>query len=239
MSFNFSPKIVTNGLVTYYDAANSKSYISGSTTWSDMYNTPTNDLTLFSGATFSPINNGTMVYNGVNSRTSMSKNINVGDNFTVSVWMNAGLLGPIRRGLVGNSYPYILGQRNGWFFSTAGGSINDTFFFSIGADTAILQGNAGLLTTNTWYYLTVTVLNGGGALSAYINGVLTTNVSTALSSGTILYPSNQFHIGFRDLGPTQDPFTGNISMVKIYNRILTPQEILQNYNTTKSRYGKL
>jgi hypothetical protein len=36
MAFNYSPKIVTDGLVLYLDAANPKSYVSGSTTWVDM-----------------------------------------------------------------------------------------------------------------------------------------------------------------------------------------------------------
>jgi hypothetical protein len=32
-------------------------------------------------------------------------------------------------------------------------------------------------------------------------------------------------------------FQGNISDFKFYNRVLTAQEILQNYNATKGRYG--
>jgi hypothetical protein len=33
------------------------------------------------------------------------------------------------------------------------------------------------------------------------------------------------------------PFKGNISNLEIYNRALTPTEILQNYNATKSRFA--
>ena len=36
MSFNYSPKIITDGLVLYLDAANIRSYVSGSTTWNDI-----------------------------------------------------------------------------------------------------------------------------------------------------------------------------------------------------------
>ena len=32
-------------------------------------------------------------------------------------------------------------------------------------------------------------------------------------------------------------FDSNISQVSMYNRALTAQEILQNYNATKRRYG--
>ena len=33
------------------------------------------------------------------------------------------------------------------------------------------------------------------------------------------------------------PMTGNISTVQIYNRALSAQEIQQNYNATKARFG--
>ena len=38
MAFIHSPKIVTDGLIMYLDAANSRSYISGSTTWNNLVN---------------------------------------------------------------------------------------------------------------------------------------------------------------------------------------------------------
>ena len=36
MAFNYSPKIVTNGLVLCLDAGNIKSFVSGSTVWNDL-----------------------------------------------------------------------------------------------------------------------------------------------------------------------------------------------------------
>jgi hypothetical protein len=33
------------------------------------------------------------------------------------------------------------------------------------------------------------------------------------------------------------PLKGDISQVFIYNRALTPSEVLQNYNATKTRFG--
>jgi hypothetical protein len=32
-------------------------------------------------------------------------------------------------------------------------------------------------------------------------------------------------------------FQGNLSKLKIYNRVLTASEVLQNYNATKGRFG--
>jgi hypothetical protein len=36
MAFNYSPKIVTNGLVFYVDAANTRSYPGSGTVWTDL-----------------------------------------------------------------------------------------------------------------------------------------------------------------------------------------------------------
>ena len=52
MSFAHSPKIVTDGLVLYLDAANTKSFLVGSATWSDLSRNQLS-ASLLSGATFS------------------------------------------------------------------------------------------------------------------------------------------------------------------------------------------
>jgi hypothetical protein len=65
MAFNYSPKIVTDGLVLYLDAANSKSYVSGSTTWSDL-SRGGNNGTLTNGPTYSSAKGGIIILDGSN-----------------------------------------------------------------------------------------------------------------------------------------------------------------------------
>ena len=38
-------------------------------------------------------------------------------------------------------------------------------------------------------------------------------------------------------GGTDEFFKGNVGFVKQYNRALSAQEVLQNYNATKGRFG--
>jgi len=76
MSFNFSPKIVTDGLVLYLDAANTKSFISGSTTWNDISKNK-NDGTLINGPTFNPNNMGSIVFDGLNDYVNCGKNSSI------------------------------------------------------------------------------------------------------------------------------------------------------------------
>ena len=65
MAFSYSPKIITDGLVLYLDAANPYSYVSGSTVWNDISRTMTSG-SLINGPTFSSANNGSIVFDGVN-----------------------------------------------------------------------------------------------------------------------------------------------------------------------------
>ena len=233
MSFNYSPKIVTNGLVLCLDAANTKSYVSGSTIWNDI-SKGGNTGTLTNGPTFSSANGGTIVFDGVDDRVSRTTNINTGQNLTVNAWIYPTLLGITRRAVVASSYNYT--SLNGWFFSTAGASINNTFFFSAGADNAYRMAAANTLSLNQWVYISAVCQNGGGSINLYKNGVETSYAATALSTNTLTYTYPQFNVGFRDSAGTTDPYTGNISVVQIYNRALSAAEILQNYNATKGRY---
>ena len=233
MAFNYSPKIVTNGLVLCLDAANTKSYVSGSTAWTDL-SQGGNNGTLTNGPTFNSSNGGSIVFDGVDDRVSRTTNINTGQNFTVNAWIYPTLLGTTRRAVAISSNNYT--SLNGWFFSTAGANTNNTFFLSIGSDNAYRVALANTLSLNQWAYISAVCQNGGGSINLYKNGIETSYAVTVLSTNTLIYTYPQFNVGYRDAG-TPDPYTGNISVVQIYNRALSASEVLQNYNATKTRFG--
>jgi hypothetical protein len=233
MAFNYSPKIVTDGLVLYMDAANSKSYVSGSTTWNDISRSGNNG-TLTNGPTFNSSNGGSIVFDGVDDRVSRTTNINTGQNFTVNAWIYPTLLGTTRRAIVASSYNYT--SLNGWYFLAAGGGTNNAFSFSVGNDNAYRVSAANTLSLNQWAYISAVCQNGGGSINLYKNGIETSYVLTSLSTNTLTYTYPQFNVGFRDTAGLTDPYTGNIAQVTIYNKTLTASEVLQNYNATKGRY---
>ena len=86
MATYYSPKIVTDGLVLALDAANRKSYNSGSTTWYDLSGN-NNNGTLYNGPTFNSANSGSIVFDGVDDY-STSFISSPGSNFTISFWFN-------------------------------------------------------------------------------------------------------------------------------------------------------
>jgi len=227
-------KIVTNGLVLALNAADKNSYVSGSTVWNDLSG---NDYSgsLIGGPTFNSGSGGSIVFDGTDDRVSRNTSLDTGQNFTVSAWIYPILLGTTRRAVVANSYNYV--GRNGWDFSTGGGGVNNTFYLSIGGDASFRVASANSLSLNTWQYITGVVTDGGGTITLYLNGNTTTTATSVITSGTIVYPQPQLNVGFRDVGGTTDPYTGNIASVQVYNRALPQQEILQNYNAQKSRFN--
>jgi len=85
------------------------------------------------------------------------------------------------------------------------------------------------LSTGVWYFAAYTY--DGTACKLYLNGILEASENRVLT--TINTP---FSIGKKGFNSNSN-MNGSISNAQIYNRALTQQEVLQNYNATKSRFG--
>jgi hypothetical protein len=72
MAFNYSPKVITDGLVLYLDAANQYSYVSSSNTWRDISRAGANG-TLTNGPTFSSANGGSIVFDGIDDYATTTR----------------------------------------------------------------------------------------------------------------------------------------------------------------------
>lgn len=84
-----------------------------------------------------------------------------------------------------------------------------------------------------WYQIVLTRTSSNGQI-VYLNG-------SQIGTGNV---SNTFTDGDTDFGAigADNPgysgyLNGKVGSVRIYNRALTPEEIQQNFNTTKSRFG--
>jgi hypothetical protein len=86
----------------------------------------------------------------------------------------------------------------------------------------------------TWYQLTQTY--DGTTQKLYVNGSLYTSTS---KTGTQNTPAKNYMIGAHHV-PSGNPAefnNGAIGQYLIYNRALTDNEVLRNYNSTKAKYG--
>ena len=215
-----SPRIITDGLVLCLDAANRQSYPGSGTVWTDLAGS--NNGTLTNGPTFSSENGGSIVFDGVNdiaNTTYVSAN-----TYTFSAWFKTNVVSDGYRNIISiptPNYSLVLLDND---------SPNLGFWTNDNLNGESLS--TPTISTNTWYNVAF-VREGNnttGGYKAYLNGVLYGNANTGTWSSTA-----NLSVGGRT--DTAQFLNGNISQVYIYNRTLSPTEILQNYNATKGRYN--
>ena len=226
--------IVTDGLVLCLDAANSKSIVSGSTTWTDLSRS-NNNGTLVNGPTFDSGNGGSIVFNGVSDYSITQKNLGFsGDiNTSISTWIYpTSVTGQIATTSIGNSDGTLTGM--GICIGINGpGSVSVEFWTGNGMRTV-----SNAIQVNKWYNIIATKSIGtiNTTTSLYINGVsqsfnITSTNTPNITDYTVSIGAIKGNI------VTQFYFSGKIGQTSIYNRALSSQEVLQNYNATKGRFG--
>jgi hypothetical protein len=226
--------IVRDGLVLNLDAAKKDSYPGSGTTWRDISG---NQITgsLINGPTFDSGNGGSIVFDGTDDyvtgfgNTSTFSFIQNTGIFTISAW--------IRLTDFANSR-YILGNNNGTgtakgFF--VGYDVTNTRFIltlTNGITTFLSFRRNSLITNSNYAYITYT---GNGTNSTlYKDGVF---VVTSSNYGTLSTGDSTNELGVGRINNAGAYWQGNIPIIQIYNRALSAQEVLQNYNATKGRFG--
>ena len=234
MSGKSGPDIVENGLVLCLDAANKFSYPGTGTTWTDLSGN-SNNGTLTNGPTFSAGNQGSIVFDGTNDYVTKTSWISPPTNtFTIGCWVkfsdnvNDRYLLSFGRDIGGSTGGLAL-------FAYGFNAISDVLIFEFGS--GIGRVSSGIVPSlNIWYYLTVTadVTN----VKFYLNGEVK-NTSSQGSGAITSSPTLSIGSYVNGSGtPGTYFYAGNIAQVSIYNRSLSATEVLQNYNATKSRFGR-
>ena len=229
MSGKSGPDIVENGLVLCLDAANKFSYPRTGTTWTDLSGN-SNNGTLTNGPTFNAGNMGSILFDGTNDYVNMgiSTYCNL-INISVSVWIK----------VTSTSLYFLCRYNNTTFFNgfIMYYDVASTKFGVSGRESSATYLDRPTINTyslNNWYNVVWT--KSANVWTIYVNGSL--DVSSTLGNGTTSFSNNIMWIGAYLGNGDQYYSGGNISNVQIYNRVLTAAEVLQNYNATKSRFGR-
>jgi hypothetical protein len=233
MGVNYNPKIVTDGLQLYLDAANPKSYPGSGTTWTDLSDNQNNG-TLLNGVGYDNQNKGSLTFNGSNQRIDLSASSFNLSNFSISLYFKTNNIATDYLRLIHKADT--TGSTRG--FLIANSNINGKLVFAYQPSYTtgeILRRSTTIITTSTYYNVVMSYSTSSG-IEIYFNGIkdigeTSTSPDTAWGSNS----GNLFSIGSR-AGGFQN-FNGNISQVSIYNRALTAQEIKQNFNALRGRYG--
>lgn len=228
------PKIATNGLLAYFDAGQQNSYIGTGTIWKDLSGNGTNG-TLTNGPTFSSANGGVIAFDGTDDKV-IASNANLfhrTGNWTYSFTVlfsgftigsgNPLFVGIFESGSTSSDYFLMRFQNFG------GGSANIRILSKYSSTTADAQFSF-IPTIDVWYHLTF--VRNGSSVDFYINGVFS---STKTWNGDV-NPSTSF-IYFANEQQDNRPWKGRWANFIIYNRALTTQEIQQNFDSIRGRFG--
>ena len=237
MGLSHSPRIVTDGLLLYLDAANKRSYPGAGTTWTDLTANKNNGtLTNMDGSNFSNDDAGSLIFDGTNEYVStigygITNNDFPNTHFTAIAWFKWGGLGG-----GGDGRNYILQNTAAlgsvWPISV---EINSRDFdpprFATWEHPGPHLNTAKTVEVNRFYQFVVS-RGLDNAMKIYVDGKEELSATITQAS----FPSFRgFHLGtYR--GANNRWFDGSISNVSIYNRALSPTEIKQNYLAIKGRY---
>ena len=180
----------------------------------------TNNGTFVNSPTYSSANGGSLVFDGSNDYVDLNtNNIITGTNpFTFEAFYKvtnasvaAELFGNYGTGYTSNTI---------WISGRYGVYINGTVPYFQGYPLGV--GTYHMAFTRT----------SAGACTLYKNGAVdgTSTSTTSITAG------QNFRIG-SDVNGIGEVFGGELYSLKVYNRALSAQEIQQNFNATRSRYG--
>ena len=228
MAVNTRNNIVTKGLVMYMDPANSRSYTSGASAIKDLSITNTSSSWINGNPNI--INNSLDIYTNniyLKSIPNISMSAFPQQSCSICVWINA-------------TYGLEPGAGGKGYFDGYDGTRNHIFIRSLTNQNQFVAqiSNAGQYNTsyndtsvqpNTWYNYVVTY-GVNKNFKIYKNGNLIVNNTPISASWT---PTDQY-AGYGQQG---NSMPGSYGTLMIYNRDISAQEILQNYNATKTRFG--
>ena len=238
MASNYGNDLVSNnGLIFCWDPKDKNSFSgTGTTTYDIANNAPGNIGTMrLTGIESSSVDDGYVYFPGgagggyIDFREDSSDYTHIGA-WTISAWvMRTVSLGPYNR---------VLGKQHsnsrcnfgvGMYFNKRGVIAND------GAWRTVYDTGDDLV-QDQWHHL-VGSYNGSSAYTLYVDtetrfsgSAVTLNMTNAAA-----YPEAPLQIGTNYSG--NELWKGNFGPCHVYNREITPDEVLQNFNAYRQRYG--
>lgn len=238
MAYNNGPRIITDGLILCLDAGNNKSYPGSGTAWRDLSGN-NNSGTLINSPVYNTANSGLLNFDGIEDYATIPSISSTIAGFSISLWINASRWAlsscpcPNRSGIVDWSTGY-------WNYTSiiSGPSGPDFVIYNQSTSPVGSSITFNASSTNVWYYLVATFGPSGvsNSLKTYVNGIL-------INSSTLTGQGGEFTVTASPIIAAYNRHCGycyleaKIPQIKFYNRPLTPQEILQNFNATRGRFG--
>jgi hypothetical protein len=230
--------IVTDGLVCNLDAGFTPSYPKNGTTWYDISSNGNNG-TLTNGATFNSNSGGGILFDGIDDYVSVDVDSFIRNNtaYTLSSFFyytggsNGGapfnVLTSPNISNTGDGFWQHLNFLNGWLWRTeddVSGEYGDSVV------------SPSIFSNNNYYHITVVVKT--NSLLFYVNGILISTVSTNFQWSRLRTDHEAYlYVGAGYGAPGSYAMSGIVNIFNMYTRELSADEILQNFNAQKGRFG--
>lgn len=227
MSCHAGSNIVTDGLVFCFDAGNANAYPGSGTACTEQVSGSAGIVE--GGATYSSSLNGYFSY--VTDDYIRFPNDTTLDNqaFTIDVWAKTNATSQngfwFEKGTVNSQYSLFQEGASIRFRANISGT---------GLVNMVSPTTATYIGTSNWFHIVGTCITGSQVV--YIDGA---SVGTGTTAGTFSTNTGGMSIGAYGgyTGAHSYYYNGDIGPVKIYNRVLGAEEVLQNFNATRGRYG--
>ena len=235
MGLFHSPKIVTDGLLVYLDAANSKSYSGSGADWTDLTGNDHNATLVNSPTHNSDI--GFISFNGTDQYANHTvDSISTGTtNFTFEVWFKMRTLPTAQYGANG----HIWGGENGndvvlYVNPASSGESQLNLVYDDSRYTGAGHFTSGTITANSWVQWTCQGKT-DGTIAHYLNGKLDRTFNATVSgqetktrNSDAMIARDSRYGGYSEL---------DCAVIKEYHRILTATEVAQNFEALRGRFG--
>lgn len=236
--------IIKDGLILNLDAAKRDSYPGSGTVWRDISGNNYNG-TLLNGTSYNSTNYGVIRFNGgAGSFVNITTNANLpllsqdGQSFSISCWVKGQMLNELgSRALIGQDWGSTGSGWNGLYFDW---TIGSSFRTRMVVGNNITSNEISTLNTlSVDSFKMFTGVYNGSSITIYVNGIFVVSGSTNIIP-KLNDPDKSWVVGGnyeRIITNNSGFLIGDISSVQFYNRALSSQEILQNYNATKGRFS--
>lgn len=215
--------VVDSSLLLWLDSGQTASYPGSGATWTDLSG-QANTGTLNNSPTFTrAVGGGTFLFNGTNQTASVAS-LNLQQNFTLEAWVNQNVLNGFA--IFGQGPQTINNGLHIWYTG------NTTIRFGMyGNDTDFTVATS----TGTWYHMIFTYNHSSPYTKGfYLNAVVRSG--TAVTGPAAYTGSGVFRLG-ATYSTGGNYGNGYFEGVKMYNRILTADEITSNFNALRGRFG--
>ena len=225
----------TTNILVELDANNSSSYSGSGTAWTNLRSSGSYSATLQNGPLFNNANKY-FTFDGISQIADIAAasaiNPTPGSSFTIQIWArtNALLGGGLISKQFGATYDYdgyslLLSNSGSVSLKMNGGGVDGTYNSSNG------------VYSNEWALYTIVVRFGGGSGNPSYTYVSTRRVVTANNAESSITNNGaplQFPKGIQEGSSFRQ---ADVGAFYLYNTAVSQENIIRNYDATKSRYG--